>query len=124
METQAVLEAKAVQRYLRKSPRKLRVIANSVRGENVESALNKLKFMNKGAASDIAKVIASAAANIRDKFQDERLENEELFIKRIFIDEAATLKRIQPAPQGRAHQIKKRSSHITVIVAKQEETQE
>ncbi len=124
METQAVLEAKAVQRYLRKSPRKLRVIANSVRGENVESALNKLKFMNKGAASDVAKVIASAAANVRDKFQDQRLDNEELFIKRIFIDEAATLKRIQPAPQGRAHQIKKRSSHVTVIVAKQEETKE
>jgi len=124
METQATFEAKAVQRYLRRSPRKVRSVVDLVRGDNVEKALDRLKFVNKAGAVEVAKVIRSAAANIRDKFQDERLDNEELYIKEIYVDEAATLKRIQPAPQGRAHQIRKRSSHVTVVVAKQEETQE
>lgn len=124
METQAIFEAKAVQRYLRRAPRKVRLVVNLVRGENVEVALNKLKFVNKAAAPEVAKVIKSAAANIRDKFQEERLDNEDLYIKQIYVDEASTLKRIQPAPQGRAHQIRKRSSHVTVVVAKQEETKE
>lgn len=124
METQAIFEAKAVQRYLRRSPRKLRIVANAVRGEDVQKALDMLKFMNKAAALEVSKVVTSAAANIRDKFQDERLENEDLYVKAIFVDEAATLKRIQPAPQGRAHQIKKRSSHVTVVVAKKEVTEE
>ena len=68
----------------------------------------------------MAKVVKSATANLRDKFQDERLENEDLFVKTIFVDEGVTLKRIQPAPQGRAHRINKRSCHITVVVAKKE----
>ncbi len=115
------LEARAVQKHLRKSPRKVRLIANLVRGNNVAKALNKLAFMNKGAAPDVAKVIKSASANIRDKFQDERLDNEDLFIKEIYVNEGATLKRIQPAAMGRAHQIRKRTCHITVVVAKHEE---
>jgi large subunit ribosomal protein L22 len=68
----------------------------------------------------VAKVIKSAVANLRDKFQDERFEDEHLIIKTILVDEGATLKRIQPAPQGRAHRINKRSCHITVVVAKLE----
>ncbi|HKI45411.1 MAG TPA: 50S ribosomal protein L22 [Balneolales bacterium] len=124
MENQEViLEARAVQRYLRRSPRKVRLVANLVRGKNVSDALGALRFANKGSASEVEKVVRSAAANIRDKFQDERLDNEDLYIKEIFVDEGATLKRIQPAPQGRAHQIRKRSCHITVVVAKQEETE-
>jgi len=124
MENQEViLEARAVQRYLRRSPRKVRLVADLVRGKKVTDALGSLKFVKKGAAPDVAKVVRSAAANIRDKFQDERLDNEDLYIKEIFVDEGATLKRIQPAPQGRAHQIRKRSCHITVVVAKQEETE-
>ncbi len=63
----------------------------------------------------------SAAANLRDKFQEERFNDEDLYIKTIFVDEGVTLKRIQPAPQGRAHRINKRSCHITVVVAKREE---
>jgi large subunit ribosomal protein L22 len=115
------LEARAVQKHLRKSPRKVRLVADAVRGENVDRAIKKLNFINKGAAVDVAKVIRSAAANIRDKFQEERLDNEDLFIKEIYVNEGATLKRIQPAPMGRAHQIRKRTSHITVVVAKKEE---
>ena len=115
------LEAKAVQKHLRKAPRKVRLVADAVREENVAKALKRLEFTNKATAPDVAKVIKSAAANIRDKFQEERLDNEDLYIKEIYVNEGATLKRIQPAPMGRAHQIRKRTSHITVVVAKKEE---
>lgn len=114
------MEAKAVQRHLRRSPRKIRLVADMVRGKNINSALGQLKYLNKAAATEVAKVIMSAAANLRDKFQDERLEDEDLYVKTIFVDGGAVLKRIQPAPQGRAYQIRKRSSHITVVVAKKE----
>ncbi len=120
MET-PLFEAKAVQRHLRKAPRKVRLVADAVRGERVDRALTKLSFLNKSSAVDVAKVIKSASANIRDKFEEERLDNDLLFIKEIFVDEGVTLKRIQPAPQGRAHRINKRSCHITVVVAKREE---
>ena len=114
-------EARAVQRHLRKSARKVRLVADYVRGDNVEKALAKLTFLKKAAAVDVSKVIKSAFANVRDKFEEERLDNDLLFIKEIFVDEGVTLKRIQPAPQGRAHRINKRSCHITVVVAKLQE---
>lgn len=121
METQT-FEAKAIQRHLRKAPRKLRLVADLVRGEKVDKAIKTLEFTKKATAADISKVVRSAAANIRDKFQEERLDNDLLYIKEIYVDEGVTLKRIQPAPMGRAHRINKRSSHITVVVAKIEET--
>lgn len=121
MET-SVLEARAVQRHLRKSPRKVRLVADAVRGERVDKALKKLSFLNKATSVDVSKVVKSAAANIRDKFQEERLDDDVLFIKTIYVDEGVTLKRIQPRAQGRANRINKRSCHITVVVAKQEET--
>lgn len=116
-----VFEARAVQRHLRRAPRKVRLVADAVRGSQLNKALKRLEFTNKGSATDVSKVIKSAAANLRDKFQDERFEDEDLIIKTIFVDEGVTLKRIQPAPQGRAHRINKRSCHITVVVAKREE---
>jgi len=116
-----VFEARAVQRHLRRAPRKVRLVADAVRGSSVSKALKRLEFTNKGSATDVSKVIKSAAANLRDKFQEERFENDDLIIKTIFVDEGVTLKRIQPAPQGRAHRINKRSCHITVVVAKREE---
>ncbi len=114
-------EARAIQKHLRKSPRKVRLVVDAVRGDRVDKALKKLEFTNKATAPDVAKVIKSAAANIRDKFQEARLDNQDIYIKEIYVDEGATMKRIQPAPMGRAHQIRKRSCHITVIVAQQEE---
>lgn len=116
METKVLLEARAIQKHLRRSARKVRLVADSVRGMNVQKALNQLKFLQKGSSDDVAKVVKSAAANLRDKFQDQALDNEELMIKTIYVDEGVTLKRIQPAPQGRAHPIRKRSCHITVVV--------
>lgn len=115
------LEARAVQKHLRKAPRKVRLVVDAVRGDTVEKALKKLEFTKKAAAEDVIKVIKSAAANIRDKFQEERFDNEDLVIEEIYVDEGVTLKRIQPAPQGRAHRINKRSCHITVKVVKREQ---
>ena len=120
METQA-FEAKAVQKHLRKSARKIRLVADAVRGEKVDKAIKRLEFTKKATAADVSKVIKSAAANLRDRFEEERLDNDLLYIKEIYVDEGVTLKRIQPAPMGRAHRINKRSSHITVVVAKQQE---
>lgn len=116
-----IFEAKAVQRHLRKSPRKVRLVANAVRGERVDRALKQLEFTPKGSAKDVAKVIKSAAANLRDRFDEERLDDDMIYIKTIMVDEGVTLKRIQPRAQGRANRILKHSSHITVVVAKQEE---
>ena len=116
-----VLEARAIQKHLRRAPRKVRLLADAVRGMQVDKALKRLEFSKKGSALEVAKVVKSAAANLRDKFQEERFDNENLYIKRIYVDEGVTLKRIQPAPQGRAHRINKRSCHITVLVAKREE---
>lgn len=113
------MEAKAVQKYIRRSPRKVRLVVDLVRGKKVDFALRELEFLNKGASNDVAKVITSAAANLQDRFEDERFDHSDLVIKEIYVDESTTLKRIQPAPQGRAHQIRKRSSHITVVVAKE-----
>lgn len=115
-------EARAIQRHLRKSPRKVRLVVDTVRGERVDRALKKLSFLNKATSIDVSKVIRSASANIRDKFQEERLDDDLLYIKEIYVDEGTTLKRIQPRAQGRANRINKRSCHITVVVAKQEET--
>ncbi len=114
-------EAKAVQRHLRKAPRKIRLVADAVRGKRVDKALKQLEFMKKGSAEDVSKVIKSAAANLRDRFEEERLDNDMLFIKTITIDKGVTLKRIQPRAMGRANRINKHSSHITVVVAKQED---
>lgn len=116
-----IFEARAVQRHLRKSPRKIRLVADAVRGSRVDKALKQLEFMKKGSAVDVAKVIQSAASNLRDKFEEERLDNDMLVIKKIAVDEGVTLKRMQPRAMGRAGRINKRSSHITVVVAKQEE---
>lgn len=120
MEDTIAYEARAVQRFTRISPRKVRLVANLVRGEQVDLAITRLKFVNKRAAGIVSKVIGSAAANLRDRFEDESLDNEGLFIREVYVDDGPTLKRIQPAPMGRAHPIRKRTSHITVVVAKKE----
>lgn len=111
-----VYKSRAVQKYLRIAPRKVRLVVDTVRGDNVEQALGKLSFTNKKGAPFVAKVIKSAAANLRDQYEEESFEDEDLIIKQIFVDEGPVLKRIQPAPMGRAHPIRKRTSHVTVEV--------
>ena len=98
------------------SPRKMRLIADLVRGMGVEKALQVLKFSKKEAAHRVEKLLLSAIANWQQKNEDEDLEQAGLYIKEIKVDGARMLKRLRPAPQGRAHRIRKRSNHVTLIL--------
>src|SRR5699024_5446995 len=115
------LQARAKQKHLRIAPRKVRLVADAVRGDNVAKALKRLEFTNKGSAPEVAKVIKSAAANIRDKFQEARLDNADIEIKENFVNEGSTLKRIQSRAMARENEIRKRTCHVNVVVAKKEE---
>ena len=98
------------------SPRKMRLVADLVRGVEVEKALQILKFSPKEAARNLEKLTLSAIANWQAKNEDASLEDAGLFVKEIYVDSAAMLKRLRPAPQGRAHRIRKRSNHVTLIL--------
>jgi len=108
------MEAIAKLRNVPTSPRKMRLVADSVRGLNVTQALNSLKYQPKVGAGYIEKLLLSAISNWEQK--NDNGSSESLYIKRIFVDGGKMLKRIQPAPQGRAHRIRKRSNHITLVV--------
>lgn len=109
-------EAKAMVRYVRVTPRKARDVVNLVRGKRVGEAVAILKFTPRHAARIVEKVLKSAIANAE---QREVGDIDELWIKHACVDQGPTLKRIQPAPMGRAHPIKKRTSHITLILSGQ-----
>jgi len=98
------------------SPRKMRLVADLVRGRNVEEAMAILKHNNKEASTRLYKLLLSAMANWQNKNEGERLEEANLYLSEIFVDSGRQLKRIQPAPQGRAHRIRKRSNHITLYL--------
>ncbi len=98
------------------SPRKMRLMADLLRGQGVEMALNMLKFKPNHAADRLYKLIVSAINNWQEKNEGVRLEDSNLYIKSVMVDSARQLKRIRPAPQGRAHRIRKRSNHVTVVV--------
>ena len=105
------------------SPRKMRLVADLVRGEGVEKALQILKFSSKEASGRIEKLLLSAIANWQMKNEDASLEDAELFIKEIRVDGGSMLKRLRPAPQGRAHRIRKRSNHVTLVLGSKNNTQ-
>jgi len=98
------------------SPRKMRLVADLIRGVDVDKALQILKFSTKEASINLEKLLLSAIANWQAKNEDKNIEDADLFISKIFVDSAAMLKRIRPAPQGRAHRIRKRSNHVTMIL--------
>ena len=98
------------------SPRKMRLVADLVRGEDVEKALAILKFNSKEASRRLEKLLFSAIANWQAKNEDSDVENAELFVKEIRVDGGRMLKRLRPAPQGRAHRIRKRSNHVTLVL--------
>ena len=95
------------------SPRKMRLVADQIRGLDVNKALILLKHSSKAASLKLEKLLLSAIANFQIKYAD---ENTDLFIKEIFVDSGRMLKRMQPAPQGRAHRIRKRSNHVTLTI--------
>jgi large subunit ribosomal protein L22 len=103
------------------SPRKMRLVADLVRGVEVNKALQILKFNTKEASARLEKLLLSAVANWQIKNEDARMEDSGLFVKEIQVDSARVLKRLRPAPQGRAHRIRKRSNHVTVLVGSKSE---
>ncbi len=98
------------------SPRKMRLVADLVRGEGVEKALAILRFNQKEASKRLEKLLLSALANWQSKNEDADIESADLFVKEITVDSARMLKRLRPAPQGRAHRIRKRSNHVTLVL--------
>ncbi|HEY9007289.1 50S ribosomal protein L22 [Ohtaekwangia sp.] len=98
------------------SPRKMRLIADLIRGERVNKALNILKYEPKIGAPKLEKLLLSAISSWEAKHTDVKLEEADLYVKDIFVDGGRILKRLRPAPQGRAHRVRKRSNHVTLIV--------
>ena len=103
------------------SPRKMRLVANLVKGMDVNMALHVLKNSPQDAAGRLYKLLLSAIANWQSKNEGVRIEESDLFIKEIAVDSARMLKRVRPAPQGRAHRIRKRSNHVTMILDSRQE---
>ena len=110
------MEAKSIQKYVRITPRKMRVVAKLVRGKAVGDALTILQFTKRKAAAVIKKALDSAVANAR---QLGEVDVDSLFVHKIFVDEGPTLRRYKPRAMGRATRINKRTSHLTVEVAEQ-----
>ena len=105
------------------SPRKMRLVADLVRGEKVEKALNILRFSSKEASRRLETLLLSAIANWESKNEDANVEEADLFVKEIRVDGGRMLKRLRPAPQGRAHRIRKRSKHVTLVLGANNNTQ-
>jgi len=98
------------------SPRKMRLVADLIRGVQVEKALAILRFNPKEASRKLEKLLLSALANWQMKNEDASVEDADLFVQEIRVDGGTMLKRLRPAPQGRAHRIRKRSNHITLVL--------
>lgn len=111
------MEAKAIHRYIGSSPRKMRLLIDLIRGMSVEKAIEVLHFSTKHASKVAEKVVRSAVSNLMNQDDSTRLDPSDLFIKEAFVNQGPTLKRISPAPMGRAYRIRKRSCHLTVVVA-------
>jgi len=109
------MEAVAVAKHIRQSPKKIRFVLDAVRGKNVNDALVTLEFMNKKAAGHILKTLKSAIANMSSK--DESYNHDALRIKKAFVDEGPVMKRWHAAAMGRATQILKRTSHLTIVIS-------
>jgi len=110
--------AKATARYIRMSPQKVRLVVDLIRGKNVNDALMTLQFTNKRATEPIEKVVRSAVANATE--QAETVDVDNLFIEKAYINEGPRLKRIRPAPMGRAFRYQRRMSHITIELGEKE----
>ena len=111
---------KAIHNDCPSSPRKMRLVADIIRGEQVDKALYILKYSKKDASNKLEKVLLSAMANWQTKNEGADIEEANLIVKEIFVDSARQLKRLRPAPQGRGYRIRKRSNHITLILGKKE----
>tara|TARA_B110000263_G_scaffold217725_1_gene203955 strand:+ start:2733 stop:3074 length:342 start_codon:yes stop_codon:yes gene_type:complete len=109
------MEAIARKRFIRQSPYKIRYVLKTVKGLNINSAINKLTLTNKKASSYIIEVLNSAVSNMMNTETD--VDNNSLFIKTAYVDEGPVMKRFRPAAMGRATGIRKRTSHLTIIIS-------
>lgn len=110
------MEAKATHRYISSSPRKMRLVVDLIRGKSVEQAIEILHFNPKHASKDAEKVLRSAVANLYNKSEDEKVDIANMVVKEAYVNQGPTLKRMLPAPMGRAYRVRKRSNHLTVVV--------
>ena len=110
------MEAVAKLNNVPTSPRKMRLVADLIRGEKVDFALNILKFDSKVGSKRLEKLLLSAISNWQEKNKDDKIEDANLFIKEIYVNGGKMIKRMRPAPQGRAHRIRKRSNHVTIVL--------
>jgi large subunit ribosomal protein L22 len=115
------MEAKAINRYISTSPRKMRLVIDLIRGKSVDEALHILHYSTKHASRVAEKVLRSAVANLQNKDDQGRLEPASMVVKTAFVDSGMSMKRILPAPMGRAFRMRKRSNHVTIVVAPKEE---
>jgi len=115
------MEAKAHARYVRMSPRKMRRVVDLVRGKGVPEAVNILHFSPQRASIQVEKTLRSAVANFLASEGGKKAGPEDLFIREVFVNEGPTLRRFRPRARGRATRIRKRSSHLTVVVAEKED---
>ena len=115
------MEAKAINRYIGTSPRKMRLVIDLIRGKGVEEALSILHFTTKHAAKTAERVLRSAISNAQNKEESGRVDTATLFIKEAFVNGGAMTKRVMPAPMGRAFRVRKRSNHITIVLAHHEQ---
>ncbi len=111
------MEAKATHKYIGSSPRKMRLLIDLIRGKSVAEAIEILHFSPKHASKDAEKVLRSAVSNLMNKDESNKHNISELLIKEAYVNVGPTLKRISPAPMGRAYRIRKRSNHVTIVVA-------
>jgi len=111
------MEAKAIHRFIGSSPRKMRLTVDLIRGIQVDKAVDILHFSPKHASKTVEKTLRSAVANLMNRDEATRMEPEDLYVKEAFVDQGPTIKRISPAPMGRAYRIRKRSCHLTIVVA-------
>ncbi len=113
------MEGKALKRYIPSSPLKMRIVIDQIRGKKAAEALTILKFTPKMAAKDAELVLRSAIANLTKKAEQEEIaiNDDEIYVKEVFVDQGTSMKRILPAPMGRAYRMKKRSNHLTIVVA-------
>ena len=111
------MEARAINRYISTSPRKMRLVIDLIRGKSVDEALDILHYSPKHASRVAEKVLRSAVSNLQNKDEAGRLEPGEMIVKEAYVDAGLVMKRILPAPMGRAFRVRKRSNHVTIVVA-------
>jgi len=114
------MESRAIQKYVSTSPRKMRLVVDMVRGLPVDHAMSLLHFSTKHASKVLEKVVRSAVSNLMNKDEAKKMDTANIYIKEAKVDCGPITRRMLPAPQGRAYRIRKRSNHITVVVAEKE----